>query len=149
MSGPVAELDGLDVFRSFAVLFVVTGHTLEHSPISGCRPPPRFDRWIWGRDVLCAQRIPIGGILLNLIDAGRLHSPSDLRGFWVRRWLRTLPMYVFAMIAFLRFDYLGRHSLTDYWPYWIFMQNFAWPISSFSVCRGALQSKSISICGFR
>ena len=131
MSGSDRRIYGLDVFRSFAVLFVVTGHTLEHSTI-----PDVVRRLgsIGGLGVemfFVLSGFLIGGILLNLIDAGRLHSPSDLRGFWARRWLRTLPMYVVAMIAFLRFDYLGRHSLTDYLPYWIFMQNFAWPISKF------------------
>ena len=128
-SGPPNS--GLDVFRSFAVLLVVTGHTLEHSTI-----PDVVRRLgsIGGLGVemfFVLSGFLIGGILLNLIDAERLHSPSDLRGFWARRWLRTLPMYAVAMIAFLRFDYLGRHSLTDYLPYWIFMQNFAWPISKF------------------
>ncbi len=131
LSGSDRRLYGLDVFRSIAVLFVVTGHTLEHSTI-----PDVVRRLgsIGGFGVemfFVLSGFLIGGILLNLVDAGRLHSPSDLRGFWARRWLRTLPMYVVAMIAFLRFDYLGRHSLTDYLPYWIFMQNFAWPISKF------------------
>ena len=57
-------------------------------------------------------------------------------------------MYVVAMIAFLRFDYLGRHSLTDYWPYWIFMQNFAWPISKFFGLSWSLAIEEHFICGF-
>lgn len=42
--------------------------------------------------------------------------------------MRTLPLYVIALLAFLNFDYNGAHSLFYHPEYWLFLQNFAWPI---------------------
>lgn len=122
---------GLDIFRSLAVLFVLWGHTLEHSQ------PPEWARLLGrlggvGVELFFVlSGFLIGGILIDLIDKGRLTNLREARAFWMRRWLRTLPMYFFALVAFLRLDYLGRHNLMDYPSYWVFMQNFAWPIGQF------------------
>lgn len=122
---------GLDIFRSLAILFVLLGHTLEHSVI-----PQQFGRFgvagILGVEIFFAlSGYLIGGILLRLMDEGRLHNFHDVLHFWSRRWMRTLPMYLIALLLFLRFDYHGRHELLEFPGYWFFLQNLAWPIPDF------------------
>lgn len=122
---------GLDVFRAFAILFVLIGHSFEHSKI-----PPQLQ--VFGRLGILGVELffvlsgfLIGSIIMRLIDKNSFQNFSDIVIFWKRRWLRTLPLYFIALLAFLRFDYHGRHSLVDFPQYFIFMQNFAWKMPEF------------------
>lgn len=122
---------GLDVFRSFAILFVLIGHSLEHSKV-----PAQLQ--IFGKLGILGVELffvlsgfLIGGIVMRLIDQGKFHTLQHVSDFWKRRWLRTLPLYFLALLAFLRFDYHGRHALTDYPAYFVFMQSFAQKIPEF------------------
>ena len=122
---------GLDIFRSFAILFVLVGHGFEHSKIA-----PQLQ--IFGRLGILGVELffvlsgfLIGGIIMRLIEQGKFHSLRNISDFWMRRWLRTLPLYFVALLAFLRFDYHGRHELIDYPGYFFFMQNFAYKMPEF------------------
>jgi peptidoglycan/LPS O-acetylase OafA/YrhL len=122
---------GLDVFRAFAILFVLLGHSFQHSKIS-----PEIRTYgqlgILGVELFFVlSGFLIGSIIMRLIDEKRFHSLVDISAFWKRRWLRTLPMYFVALLAFIRFDYHGRHELLDYPAYFVFMQNFAHKIAEF------------------
>lgn len=122
---------GLDVLRAFAIIFVLIGHTFQHSKIS-----PAIKTFghlgVLGVEIFFAlSGFLIGSIIMRLIDDKRFHSLTDISRFWKRRWLRTLPMYFVALLAFLRFDYHGRHGLLDYPAYFVFMQNFAYKIPAF------------------
>lgn len=122
---------GLDVFRAVAILFVLIGHTLEHSKV-----PPEIKVFgslgILGVELFFVlSGFLIGSIIIKLIEQNRFHSITAIVAFWKRRWLRTLPMYFVALLAFIRFDYHGRHDLLDYPTYFIFMQNFAYKIPDF------------------
>lgn len=122
---------GLDIFRSFAILFVLVGHGFEHSKVS-----PQLQTFghlgIFGVELFFVlSGFLIGGIIMRLIEQGRFHSLRNVSDFWTRRWLRTLPLYFVALLAFLRFDYHGRHGLWDYPGYFFFMQSFAYKIPEF------------------
>jgi peptidoglycan/LPS O-acetylase OafA/YrhL len=139
MSKPVAHEDlpktnrvyGLDVFRACAILFVLVGHSFEHSKISA-QIQTFGHLGIMGVELFFVlSGFLIGSIIMRLIDQNRFHSLADIAGFWKRRWLRTLPLYLVALLAFLRFDYHGRHGLLDYPAYFVFMQNFAYRIPEF------------------
>jgi peptidoglycan/LPS O-acetylase OafA/YrhL len=135
VSSPNAPHDnrvhGLDIFRSLAILCVLVGHTFEHSKL-----PTEIQVFgklgILGVELFFAlSGFLIGGIIMRLIDQGKFHTFADVRVFWKRRWLRTLPLYFIALLAFLRFDYHGRHGLLDYPTYFLFMQSFAGRIPEF------------------
>jgi peptidoglycan/LPS O-acetylase OafA/YrhL len=122
---------GLDIFRSLAILFVLLGHGFEHSVVT-----PQLQ--VFGRlGVLGVELFfvlsgfLIGGIIMRLIEKDEFHSIRSVSDFWTRRWLRTLPLYFVALLAFLRFDYHGRHGLLDYPSYYFFMQSFAYKIPEF------------------
>ena len=67
----------------------------------------------------------------KVIEENKFNSFNDISIFWKRRWLRTLPLYFVVLLAFLRFDYHGRHELFEYPSYFIFMQSFAYKIPEF------------------
>lgn len=122
---------GLDVFRAIAILLVMLGHSFEHSTL-----PTGLSSFgslgVMGVELFFVlSGFLIGSIIMRLIDSGRLHSIADIAQFWKRRWLRTLPMYFVALLAFIRFDYHGRHGLFDYSAYFVFLQNFATRIPEF------------------
>ncbi len=131
IANPNEHVYGLDVFRSFAILFVLIGHSLEHSKIA--EPIKTLGHMgILGVELFFVlSGFLIGSILLRLIDKGQLHSWKHIAHFWQRRWLRTLPMYFVVLIVFLRLDYHGRHGLWDYPTYYVFLQNFATAIPEF------------------
>lgn len=118
---------GLDLLRAIAVLLVLVGHSAAH------HSPPEWFRWFWrGQGTLGVEIFYvlsgylIGGILLRLAKNGQLHTLGGVWDFWQRRWARTLPLYVFFVLVYLRFDYLGVAKLETVYPYAFFMQNFAW-----------------------
>jgi peptidoglycan/LPS O-acetylase OafA/YrhL len=122
---------GLDVFRALAVLFVLIGHCLEHSKVS-VEIKTFGHLGILGVELFFVlSGFLIGSIIIRLIEENKFHTLLDVSTFWKRRWLRTLPLYFVVLLAFLRFDYNGRHSLFDYPTYFAFMQNFSYAIPHF------------------
>lgn len=120
---------GLDVFRAFAILFVLMGHSFQHSKIV-----PEIQ--VFGKLAILGVELffvlsgfLIGSIIMRLIDEKRFHSLVDIYTFWKRRWLRTLPLYFVVLLVFLRFH--GKHGLLDYPAYFVFMQNFAYKMPAF------------------
>lgn len=67
---------------------------------------------------------------------------ADLWLFWRRRWYRTLPLYYLFLIVVFVQARLSTGSLGNInWnivTYGLFLQNFAWPINSFSVVTWSL-----------
>lgn len=126
-----ARVYGLDIFRAVAVLFVLIGHTLEHSQV--IPQLKTFGRLgIFGVELFFVlSGFLIGSIIMRLMDKNKFNSLADITVFWKRRWLRTLPLYFVVLLAFLRFDYHGRHELFDYPLYYIFMQNFIHKLPEF------------------
>jgi peptidoglycan/LPS O-acetylase OafA/YrhL len=122
---------GLDVFRALAVLFVLIGHSFEHSNvISQLKTYGHLG--ILGVELFFVlSGFLIGSIIMKKISENQFHSFSNILLFWKQRWLRTIPMYIVTLLAFIRFDYHGRHELLDYPTYYVFMQNFAYEIPEF------------------
>lgn len=93
----VARKPGLDVLRVVAIALVMLHH-FRHLP--GC---PDWLRWFGlhayiGVDLFFVlSGWLIGGQLLRSTADGK---PLDLRRFWIRRWVRTVPAYL-AMLVLL------------------------------------------------
>lgn len=122
---------GLDVLRAFAVLFVLVGHSFQHSKIAS-QIQVFGQLGILGVELFFVlSGFLIGSIIMRQISSNQFHTFRDISTFWKRRWLRTLPMYFVTLFAFLRFDYHGRHGLLDYPTYFLFIQNFAYQIPEF------------------
>ena len=129
---PSARVFGLDIMRAIAVLLVLVGHSVAHFA------PPHWMQWFFGAQGTLGVEIffvlsgyLIGGIIIRLAAKGQLHTGADILGFWSRRWARTLPLYVFFLLLYMRFDYLGVKPVQEVFPFFMFMQNFAWPMIPF------------------
>lgn len=123
---------GLDILRALAVLLVLASHTVAHGA------PPAWLRWYFSAQGTIGVEIfyvlsgfLIGSVLIRSRKAGKLEAPGDVLDFWKRRWARTLPLYAFFLLVYLRFDYHGPASLDVAWPFFLFLQNLAWPIRPF------------------
>lgn len=123
---------GLDILRALAVLLVLASHTVAHGA------PPAWLRWYFSAQGTIGVEIfyvlsgfLIGSVLIRSRKAGKLKAPGDILDFWKRRWARTLPLYAFFLLVYLRFDYHGPASLDVAWPFFLFLQNLAWPIGPF------------------
>lgn len=123
---------GLDLLRALAVISVIIGHTLDHGA------PPRWvvshigPLAVYGVELFFVlSGFLIGSILIRSAERGMLSSMKDVVSFWRRRWARTIPLYMFFLVVYLRFDYHGPADLLLVWSFFLFLQNFAWKIPPF------------------
>lgn len=128
------RVPGLDLLRAAAISLVLIGH---QELISGLRTPTGGA----GVDLFFVlSGFLIGGILFDMGD--NLSRPRIVLGFWLRRWLRTLPNYylflginILVWLPFYRPNVV-RHVVP---PYLVFLQNFGhrpdwFFVESWSLC---------------
>jgi peptidoglycan/LPS O-acetylase OafA/YrhL len=109
----------LDFLRALAIMLVFTGHTVLSAQAdsltflrfggSGVDLFFLLSGWLIGSQ-LYAERKKFGNI--------------DIKRFWFRRWLRTLPAYFVILLATLTQLYLTKDSVSNPLPYFFFVQNY-------------------------
>jgi peptidoglycan/LPS O-acetylase OafA/YrhL len=118
---------GLDLIRFLAIIYVVLGH-------SKILVPEKYD-FIIGKLILDGVSIffvlsgfLIGRILINQITLNKTKI-SDIITFWKRRWIRTLPAYIFTLTFVIIFTFLLKPNRLplDFYKYYLFIQNFNTP----------------------
>lgn len=122
---------GLDVCRALAALMVVCCHMCEHS-----RPHPFIFHFraigLYGVDLFfCLSGFLIGRILLAESKNWPENHEESLYRFWYRRWMRTLPLYLFYFVVSLKYDWRGATTLEAQSQYLVFAQNLAWKMPDF------------------
>src|SRR3954454_24451949 len=110
--------DGLDVLRATAILLVLVDHF--GFPLSGGGPRTAIG-FAWAGAVgvnifFSLSGFLIGRLLLSVADEGLRFAA--IGRFWVRRWLRTLPLY-YVVLTFTCW-YTGNYDARSYF----FLQNF-------------------------
>jgi len=118
---------GLDLIRALAVAMVLFTHaSFLFVPV--VRDLAVFDPW-WLPGQLGVELFfvlsgfLIGGILAAEAEAGDL----DVKQFWIRRWLRTLPNYYLFLVLNLALERYATGVWPHAWSYAVFAQNLAWP----------------------
>lgn len=118
---------GLDIIRSFAIIMVLIGHVIPDNTANkfllsfaylfrGCGVELFF----------VLSGFLIGKILINLFQKEdyKLH----IKTFYVRRWLRTLPLYYSVLLIYLILYKFAHPDLNIfsgfYLKYFVFIQNF-------------------------
>lgn len=122
---------GLDLLRAAAITMVVFNHFTVVAGRIFDFPVSRHVRigGTYGVELFFVlSGFLIGSLLLDIVE--RNPDFRSWRIFMVRRWMRTIPLYVlWVAILFLLWppadDWMG-HALS----YLTFTQNFAWPISN-------------------
>ncbi|KQC34135.1 hypothetical protein AAU57_12930 [Nonlabens sp. YIK11] len=114
---------GLDIIRSFAILFVVIGHggyLIE-------RERYQYIEWFIFDGVsifFVLSGFLIGGILLRILSSNNFDLKT-LGKFWARRWLRTLPNYflVLWILLLLELIFNEKFNVWNKFEYFLFSQN--------------------------
>src|ERR1041384_552442 len=122
---------GLDILRALAILFVIIGH-------GGYFLPPKaqtinsffvFD----GVSIFFVlSGFLIGGILIKNLENKTINKRL-LLDFWIRRWFRTLPNYLFILVIVTALNVLftDGFSINYIKRYFIFSQNLFYQHPSF------------------
>jgi len=110
---------GLDAVRAAAIIFVVFGHSILYFSEG---PLKEYSHYI------CLDGVTIFFVLSGFLISGIIYKDSNnclyqfnLKKFWLRRMLRTFPVYYFVLIIILT---LSDYEKSFYWKYIFFIQNF-------------------------
>ncbi|MCL1479007.1 MAG: hypothetical protein MH219_16525 [Marinobacter sp.] len=84
-----------------------------------------------------------GWLLGCLLFKEMAQGGINVRRFWVRRWMRTLPAYYVVLIYTIAQQVLTKDDPSTPWTYFFFLQNYDYPLEIFfselvSCCRGAV-----------
>lgn len=120
---------GLDILRTCAILPVLAVHfsslAIKNAP-NALWPAGGFGVCIF----FVLSGFLIGGIMLRDFSSRMTHH--EVRTFYIRRWMRTLPLYWVFFVATMFFTVGGfKIDPAFSWKclaYLAFMQNFAWPL---------------------
>lgn len=112
---------GVDMLRAAAIVMVVIYHLVQMSP----QPLPGLMRLTrlgqYGVDLFFVlSGWLIGGLYWN--ERNRFGS-VELKRFWLRRWLRTIPPYLAVMPVAWLAVWLARREMFN-WGYLLFLQNY-------------------------
>ena len=133
-----ARKDGLDVLRALAIVSVLC----FHAPESVRRALPEVLRasfevgWVGVDLFFVLSGYLIGRQVFAMEDSAPLGL--QLRTFWLKRWMRTLPLY-FVVLAFyaLKPWLFGTPFVGGGWHYLVFLQNYVGVrdfVQSWSLC---------------
>ena len=116
---------GLDVLRFIAIAWVLGLHSLQVAsfgwPVLG-----RFLAMGWvGVDLFFV----LSGFLIGaqaMADARETRGSTALGEFWIKRWMRTVPLYlvVLATYVIVKPHAMGAPFRPTLWPFFIFGQNY-------------------------
>ncbi len=119
---------GLDLLRFIAIFTVIEGHGRYISQKLGNKL--QYLGLTDGVDLFFV----LSGFLIGtiLINDYKEHQKLDIKKFWMRRWLRTLPVYIVALlvnIIFMLYIFKYDFSMSDMLKHFAFIQNMIPPYS--------------------
>ncbi|MCY1036340.1 acyltransferase [Corallococcus sp. BB11-1] len=117
--------DGLDVLRAVAILSVLA----FHAPANAREALPAWVRAGFGQGWI---GVDLFFVLSGYLIGRQVFGPEEpgglganLRTFWTKRWMRTLPLYFIVLAAYaLKPWVFGTPFVGGGWHYALFLQNF-------------------------
>lgn len=114
---------GLDILRALAIFFVVAGHGAYLMPAARYK----YVNLLIFEGVsmfFVLSGFLIGGILIKIIHKEEFTIKTILN-FWIRRWMRTIPVYVLILVVLLILNvvFVSEFEVYDKAKYFIFSQN--------------------------
>ncbi|MCP4992047.1 MAG: acyltransferase [Colwellia sp.] len=119
----------MDFLRSVAILMVV----LAHSVLAYGAPAYIAPLQLGGIGVdlfFVLSGWLLGGQLFREVEK---NQKVDIKRFWVRRWMRTLPAYYAVLILSVLQQYISVENVEFPWEYFVFIQNYNDNLSFFSI----------------
>jgi len=119
----------MDFLRSIAILLVV----LAHSVLSYGAPAYIAPLQLGGIGVdlfFVLSGWLLGGQLFKEVEKTQ---KVDIKRFWVRRWMRTLPAYYAVLTLSVLQQYISVENVAFPWEYFVFVQNYNDNLSFFSI----------------
>ena len=121
----------IDGLRAIAIVLVVCFHSFFFSQyvfseksayLSFVESVPALLNWVWQGDKGVDIFFVISGFLIGriLIMQTLEKGNSDLRGFFIKRILRIVPLYLLALAAFS----IGNDNAVHFWRNLLFINNF-------------------------
>lgn len=115
---------GLDAVRSTAILLVLTAHSIYLlKPMGWNLQFLRFGGFFGVELFFVLSGYLIGTILIKVFESNKKLKIKNLKLFWVRRWLRTLPNYYLILFINLLISILWIPNENFNWKYLFFLQN--------------------------
>ena len=110
----------IDFLRALAILLVLIGHTVSAFGAPNYLAPLQFGGS--GVDLFFL----LSGWLIGsqLFKEYQRYGNIQIKRFWIRRWLRTLPAYYAVLFATLTQQYLTKDAVTSPIPHLLFFQNY-------------------------
>jgi peptidoglycan/LPS O-acetylase OafA/YrhL len=120
----------LDLLRALAIAMVVGYHLIQTSPV---RPPAQIRFWRVGQYGVDLFFVLSGWLIGSLYWKERARfGDVELLRFWLRRWIRTVPPYLGALVVTWLAVSFDRGEPFN-WSYLFFLQNYHPRLEFFSV----------------
>ena len=119
----------MDFLRAVAIILVILAHSVFSYGAPEHLAPLQFGGT--GVDLFFVlSGWLLGGLLFKEAEKnGRI----DIKRFWIRRWMRTFPAYYAVLILSVGQRYLTKDNVSFPWEYFVFVQNYAYPLEFFSI----------------
>lgn len=119
----------MDLLRASAIMLVLLGHVVLSYGAPSHLAPLQFGGT--GVDLFFV----LSGWLLGcqLFKELKHNNKVDIRKFWSRRWMRTIPAYYAVLIFSVTQQYLTKENFSFPWEYFVFVQNYYYPLEFFSI----------------
>ena len=119
----------MDLLRAAAILLVILAHT-----ILSYGAPAYLAPWQLGGTGVDLFFVLSGWLLgCQLFKEAATSGRIDIKKFWIRRWMRTLPAYYVVLIPSIFQRYLTKDNIDFPWEYFVFIQNYDYPLHFFSI----------------
>jgi len=128
---------GLDILRATAILLVIFAHL--SIPFKNGIHKEFWDAVSSQTGILGVELFfvlsgfLIGTILIKLFNKEEKYNLKQIKGFWIRRWFRTLPNYYFVLILTIIVFYSLYGKIDASWTYFLFIQSPSYLVVAWSL----------------
>jgi peptidoglycan/LPS O-acetylase OafA/YrhL len=123
------RIRSMDFLRAAAIITVIVGHS-----VLAYGAPQSLNFLQFG-----GSGVDLFFVLSGWLLGGQLfkelnnNQHIDVKRFWYRRWMRTLPAYYAVLVLTVLQRYLTKDDVSFPFDYFIFVQNYNAPLTFFSV----------------
>ena len=124
-----ARIYYLDVLRALAIIMVFTAHS-----VLSFGAPSNIAGLQFGGAGVDLFFLLSGWLIGSQLFAEKAKFDNiDIKRFWIRRWMRTLPAYYVVLLATIAQLTLTKGPYKDPLPYFFFFQNYDYPLTYFYI----------------